>query len=159
MWRVAVAQPRDDLGVQDDRDAAWAVFASIAHNLVRWVRVFGLEAKGPLVAKTIRRKFIALPGRLTDSGRRRHLHLPTKWPWSTQWRECIASRQTTDLTTSASRSPAARPATSSANRLQTSPPDGLDASVTQMIDEGTAEDVPVTGFLAISILRINAAVD
>jgi hypothetical protein len=88
--RVAVAQPRDDLGVQGDRDAAWAVLASIAHNLVRWVGVFGLEANGPLVAKTIRRKFIALPGRLTDSGRRRHLHLPTKWPWATQWRECIA---------------------------------------------------------------------
>ncbi len=70
-------------------NAAWAVLASIAHNLVRWVGGFGLGSKGPLVAKTIRRKFIALPGRLTDSGRRRHLHLPTKWPWATQWSECF----------------------------------------------------------------------
>jgi hypothetical protein len=70
-------------------NAAWAVLASIAHNLVRWVGSLGLELKGPLVAKTIRRKFIALPGRLTDSGRRRHLHLPTEWPWATQWSECF----------------------------------------------------------------------
>ncbi|MGA7834341.1 MAG: IS1380 family transposase [Acidimicrobiales bacterium] len=70
-------------------NAAWAVLASIAHNLVRWVAALGLEITGPLVAKTIRRKFIALPGRITDSGRRRHLHLPTQWPWATQWRECF----------------------------------------------------------------------
>ena len=70
-------------------NAAWAVLASIAHNLVRWVGALGLELTGPLVAKTIRRKFIALPGRLTDSGRRRHLHLPTHWPWATQWSECF----------------------------------------------------------------------
>ena len=70
-------------------NAAWAVLASIAHNLVRWVAALELELTGPLVAKTIRRKFIALPGRLTDSGRRRHPHLPTKWPWATQWSECF----------------------------------------------------------------------
>jgi len=70
-------------------NAAWAVLASIAHNLVRWVAALGLEITGPLVAKTIRRKFIALPGRITDSGRRRHLHLPTQWPWATQWNECF----------------------------------------------------------------------
>ena len=71
-------------------NAAWAVLASIAHNLVRWVGSLGLELTGPLVAKTIRRKFLALPGRLTDSGRRRYLHLPTKWPWATLWSECFS---------------------------------------------------------------------
>jgi hypothetical protein len=70
-------------------NAAWTVLASIAHNLVRWVGSLGLELTGPLVAKTIRRKFLALPGRLTDSGRRRYLHLPTKWPWATLWSECF----------------------------------------------------------------------
>ena len=58
-------------------NAPWAVLTSIAHNLVRWVESLGLELKGPLVARTIRRKFIALPGRISDSERRRHLHLPT----------------------------------------------------------------------------------
>ena len=70
-------------------NAAWAVLASIAHNLVRWVAALGLELKGPLVAKTIRRKFLALPGRITHGARRRHLHLPTSWPWATQWSECF----------------------------------------------------------------------
>jgi Transposase DDE domain group 1 len=70
-------------------NAAWAVLASIAHNLVRWVAALGLDIKGLLVAKTIRRKFIALPGRLTHGARRRQLHLPTHWPWATQWNICF----------------------------------------------------------------------
>ena len=72
-------------------NAAWAVLASIAHNLVRWVGSLGLQIKGPLVAKTIRRRFIALPGRLTHSARRRQLHLPTHWPWASQWSACFAA--------------------------------------------------------------------
>ncbi len=71
-------------------NAAWAVLTSIAHNLVRWVGALGLEINGPLVAKTIRRKFIALPGRITHHTRRRQLHLPTRWPWATQWSQCFA---------------------------------------------------------------------
>jgi hypothetical protein len=70
-------------------NAAWAVLASIAHNLVRWTGVLGLGVTGPLVAKTIRRKFIALPGRITHGARRRQLHLPTQWPWAKQWNECF----------------------------------------------------------------------
>jgi hypothetical protein len=65
-------------------NGAWTVLASIAHNLVRWVAALGLGVKGPLVAKTIRRKFIALPGRITHSARRRQLHLPRHWPWAKQ---------------------------------------------------------------------------
>lgn len=71
-------------------NAAWAVLTSIAHNLVRWVAALGLGVTGPLVAKTVRRRFIALPGRLTHHARRRHLHLPTNWPWATQWSQCFA---------------------------------------------------------------------
>ena len=70
-------------------NAAWAVLATIAHNLVRWVGALGLDLTGPLPAKTIRRKFIALPGRLTHGARRRQLHLPTQWPWATQWSSCF----------------------------------------------------------------------
>ncbi len=71
-------------------NAAWAVLASIAHNLVRWIGALGLELNGPLVAKTIRRKFIVLPGRLTNHSRTRQLHLPTNWPWAAQWSQCFA---------------------------------------------------------------------
>jgi Transposase DDE domain group 1 len=71
-------------------NAAWAVLSSIAHNLVRWVGALGMDIQGPLVAKTIRRKFLALPGRVTQSARRRQLHLPSNWPWATQWTGCFA---------------------------------------------------------------------
>ena len=65
-------------------NAAWAVVATLAHNLLRWVAILGLGSSGLVVAKTIRRRFLTLPGRLTRSARRRHLHLPTSWPWAQQ---------------------------------------------------------------------------
>jgi DDE family transposase len=70
-------------------NGAWAVLATIAHNLVRWLGALGLEISGPLVAKTIRRRFLALPGRITHRARRRYLHLPTNWPWAKQWTACF----------------------------------------------------------------------
>ncbi len=70
-------------------NAAWSVLASIAHNLVRWVAALGLGAMGPLVAKTVRRRFFSLPGRVTSGARRRQLHLPSCWPWATQWTSCF----------------------------------------------------------------------
>ena len=71
-------------------NGAWAVLATIAHNLLRWIAVLGLQITGPLVAKTIRRRYLNLPGRLTTSGRRWRLHLPTNWPWASQWLDCFA---------------------------------------------------------------------
>ena len=101
-------------------NAAWAVLASIAHNLVRWVGALGLDMKGPLVAKSIRRKFIALPGRLTHGARRRQLHLPARGRGPNRgWLARAALRCRSDR--SISRSPAARPAASTANKLQTLP--------------------------------------
>jgi Transposase DDE domain group 1 len=63
-------------------NAAWAVIAALAHNLTRWLAAIGLGAPGPVVAKTIRARYLALPGRLTRSGRRAQLHLPARWPWA-----------------------------------------------------------------------------
>jgi hypothetical protein len=62
-------------------NAAWLVIAVLAHNLLRWVASIGLGITGPIVAKTIRRRFLTLPGRLTHSARKRILHLPRHWPW------------------------------------------------------------------------------
>ena len=62
-------------------NAAWAVLTALAHNLIRWVAALGLGTDGPVVAKTIRRRLITLPGRITTRSRRRILHLPTNWPW------------------------------------------------------------------------------
>jgi hypothetical protein len=66
-------------------NAAWLVIATLAHNLLRWVATIGLGSPELVVAKTLRRRLLALPGRLTRSARRRLLHLPTDWPWATQF--------------------------------------------------------------------------
>jgi hypothetical protein len=71
-------------------NAAWAVIATLAHNLLRWVAVLGLGNSGPVVAKTIRRRLLALPGRLTRSARRRYLHLPAGWPWAQAFTRALA---------------------------------------------------------------------
>lgn len=70
-------------------NAAWAVLCSLAHNLVRWMAALGLDHHGAVVMKTIRRKFLVVPGRLTHRSRRRQLHLPTNWPWADEWIECF----------------------------------------------------------------------
>ena len=62
-------------------NAAWAVIATLAHNILRWIAALGLRIDGPVVAKTIRRRYLTLPGRLTRSARRQTLHLPARWPW------------------------------------------------------------------------------
>jgi Transposase DDE domain group 1 len=64
-------------------NAAWLLAATLAHNLLGWVAAIGLGARQELVvAKTLRRTLLNLPGRLTRSARRLILHLPAGWPWA-----------------------------------------------------------------------------
>ncbi len=73
-------------------NAAWLVAATLAHNLLRWVAAIGLGVRDQLmVAKTLRRTLLALPGRLTRSARRLILHLPAGWPWA-PWVELALAR-------------------------------------------------------------------
>jgi Transposase DDE domain group 1 len=62
-------------------NAAWTVIAALAHNLLRWTQAIGLPSSTTRTARTIRRRLLALPGRLTRSARRWTLHLPARWPW------------------------------------------------------------------------------
>ncbi len=66
-------------------NAAWTVLAALAHNLLRWTAHLGLGIAGPVVAKTLRRRFLTIPGRLTRTARRASLHLPVRWPWAAQF--------------------------------------------------------------------------
>jgi hypothetical protein len=73
-------------------NAAWLVAATLAHNLLRWVAAIGLGARDHLVvAKTLRRTLLGLPGRITRSARRLRLHLPAGWPWA-PWFELALAR-------------------------------------------------------------------
>jgi len=62
-------------------NAAWFVASMLAHNLTRWVDLLGVQADRPSVTRTLRRRLLAIPGRLTRTARTWTLHLPTRWPW------------------------------------------------------------------------------
>jgi hypothetical protein len=76
---------------QDDhrQNEEQAVIATLAHNLLRWMAAIGLRSTGLVVAKTLRRRLLTLPGRLTRSARQRRLHLPSRWPWATQFQQAL----------------------------------------------------------------------
>jgi Transposase DDE domain group 1 len=62
-------------------NAAWLTLNVIAHNLARWTSRLG-PGETLTTTKTLRTRYLDLPGRLTRSARRWRLHLPTRWPWA-----------------------------------------------------------------------------
>lgn len=64
-----------------DANAAWTVLAALAHNLLRWTQLLGLPDTTVRAARTLRRRLLAVPGRLTRHARGWTLHLPARWPW------------------------------------------------------------------------------
>ena len=70
-------------------NAAWTVIACLAHNLLRWTSVLGLPGQTVRAARTLRRRLLALPGRLTRTARRWTLHLPARWPWQHAFTEAL----------------------------------------------------------------------
>ena len=65
-------------------NAAWLTLNVIAHYLARWTSRIGL-GETLITTKTLRTRYLNLPGRLTRSARRWRLHLPTRWPWAHQF--------------------------------------------------------------------------
>lgn len=70
-------------------NAAWAVIAALAHNLLRWTQTIGQPGRTIRTARTLRRRLLALPGRLTRTARRWTLHLPARWPWRHAFSEAL----------------------------------------------------------------------
>jgi DDE family transposase len=66
-------------------NAAWLTLNVIAHNLARWTSRIGLGEQ-LVTTKTLRMRYLALPGRLTRSARKLRLHLPRRWPWAERFR-------------------------------------------------------------------------
>jgi hypothetical protein len=54
---------------------------ALAHNLLRWTQLLGLPDTTIRAARTLRRRLLQLPGRLTRHARGWTLHLPARWPW------------------------------------------------------------------------------
>jgi hypothetical protein len=70
-------------------NSAWTVLAAIAHNLLRWSQALGSPAQTIRTARTMRRRWLTLPGRLTRTARRWTLHLPARWPWRNAFIEAL----------------------------------------------------------------------
>ena len=65
-------------------NAAWLGCAVLAHNLWRWTAQLGdVHPEEQLtVARTIRTRLVALPGRIVNRSGRPTLRLPARWPWA-----------------------------------------------------------------------------
>ena len=75
---------------QFNANSAWCVIACLAHNLARWSAIIGLPDQPRRAARTFRRRYLRMPGRLTRSARRSTLHLPKHWPWQEAFGEALA---------------------------------------------------------------------
>lgn len=74
---------------QFNANGAWAVLACLAHDLLRWTQLLGLSDTTVRAARTLRRRLIGLPGRLTSHARGWTLHLPARWPWRDAFTEAL----------------------------------------------------------------------
>ncbi len=65
-------------------NAAWLACAVLAHNLVRWTARLGHVHPDErlTVARTVRTKLLALPGRVVNRSGVHTLRLPARWPWA-----------------------------------------------------------------------------
>lgn len=83
-WKQGAAGDHNPSGVFA-ANAAWTVIAALAHNMIRWTTALGMGTPGPVVTKTIRRRYLTLPGRVTTRSRRTIMHFPTNWPWADEF--------------------------------------------------------------------------
>jgi hypothetical protein len=68
-----------------ESNQAWFELALLAQDLLAWLRLLVLEGDLALAKpKRLRHRLLHVAGRLTRSGRRRTLHLPSAWPWRAQ---------------------------------------------------------------------------
>ena len=50
-------------------------------TFLRWTQLLGLPDSTVRAARTLRRRLLGIPGRLTRHARGWTLHLPARWPW------------------------------------------------------------------------------
>ena len=68
-------------------NSAWLQCAVLAHNMIRWTAIAGkVRVDNQLVvARTLRTRLLAIPGRLVNRSGRPTLRMPTNWPWATSF--------------------------------------------------------------------------
>ena len=65
-------------------NSAWLQCAVLAHNMIRWTAVLGNARidNQLVVARTVRTRLLAIPGRLVNHAGQPILRMPTHWPWA-----------------------------------------------------------------------------
>lgn len=58
------------------------MIAALAHNLLRWTHLIALADQTVRTPRILRRRLLAIPGRLTRTARRTRLRMPARWPWA-----------------------------------------------------------------------------
>ena len=74
-------------------NSAWTVIACLTHNLLRWTSLLGLPGRTIRAARTLRRRLLTFPGRLTRNARQWTLHLPARWPWQHDFIDALSRLQ------------------------------------------------------------------
>jgi Transposase DDE domain group 1 len=74
-------------------NGAWLRCAVLAHNLMRWTTTIGEPAPADhqIVARTIRTRLIAVPGRLVNRSGTPILRGPLNWPWAQHFTRRLAA--------------------------------------------------------------------
>ena len=57
------------------------MIAALTHNLLRWTTLIGLPDTIIPTARTLRRRLLTVPGRITRTARTTTLRMPARWPW------------------------------------------------------------------------------
>jgi len=83
-------------------NSAWLQCAVLAHNMIRWTAIAGrIRVDNQLVvARTLRTRLLAIPGRLVNRSGRSTLRMPTNWPWATAFTTALDALRQLDLNTS-----------------------------------------------------------
>jgi hypothetical protein len=65
-------------------NSAWLICAVLAHDLIRWASMLGeiTQEEHLTVARSVRTKLLAVPGRLVTKSGRPTLRMPIEWPWA-----------------------------------------------------------------------------
>jgi len=73
-------------------NSAWLLCAALAHNLIRWTTMLGdITPEDHLtVARTVRTRFLSVPGRLVSRSGRPTLRAPLEWPWAQAFERALS---------------------------------------------------------------------
>ena len=74
-------------------NSAWLQCAVLAHNMIRWTAIAGsVRVENQLiVARTLRTRLLAIPGRIVNRSGRPTLRMPTNWPWANSFTTALAA--------------------------------------------------------------------